>query len=110
MSIHRADCASFSELCARQPERAIDVAWGDVKSGLVYPVDLSVRAQDRSGLLRDLSEVFARLRLNVIAVNTQSKRSLAHMGFTIEVHDGPELQRALQALLDVNGVMSATRR
>jgi len=26
------------------------------------------------------------------------------------VHDGPELQRALQALLDVNGVMSATRR
>lgn len=110
VSIHRADCASFAELCARQPERSIDVAWGAVKVGLVYPVDLSVRAQDRPGLLRDLSEVFARLRLNVIAVNTQSKRSLAHMGFTVEVHDGPELQRALQALLDVTGVLSATRR
>jgi len=57
-----------------------------------------------------LSEVFARLRLNVVGVNTQSKGSLAHMGFTVEVHDGQELQRALQALSEVTGVISADRR
>ena len=110
VSVHRTDCSSFTELRARQPERVIDVAWGAVATGVVYPVDLLVQAQDRSGLLRDLSEVFARLRLNVVAVNTQSKRSLAQMGFTVEVHDGVELQRGLQALMDVKGVMSATRR
>ena len=110
VSIHRADCASYSALAARQPERVIEVAWGNQVATAVYAVDLSVRAQDRPGLLRDLSEVFARLRLNVIAVNTQSKASLAHMGFTVEIHDGAELSRALAALSDVTGVMSAQRR
>jgi len=110
VSIHRADCASFSTLAARQPERVIEVAWGGNVVGTVYPVDLSVQAQDRSGLLRDLSEVFARLRLNVIAVNTQSKASMAYMAFTVEVHDGAELQRALSALTEVTGVLTAHRR
>lgn len=110
VSIHRSDCSSYLALAARQHERVIEVAWGNQVSTAVYAVDLSVRAQDRSGLLRDLSEVFARLRLNVIAVNTQSKASLAHMVFTVEVHDGAELTRALSALSDVTGVLSAQRR
>lgn len=110
VSIHRADCPSYAALVARQPERVIDVAWGGTTGSTVYPVDLMVHAQDRSGLLRDLSEVFARLRLNVIGVNTQSKASLAHMGFTVEIHDGAELSRAISALSDVAGVISAVRR
>jgi GTP pyrophosphokinase len=110
VSIHRADCVSFATLAARQPERVIEVAWGGNVAGTVYPVDLSVQAQDRSGLLRDLSEVFARLRLNVVAVNTQSKASMAYMAFTVEVHDGAELQRALLALKEVSGVLTVHRR
>ena len=110
VSIHRADCPSYAALATRQPERVIDVAWGGTTGAAVYPVDLLVHAQDRPGLLRDLSEVFARLRLNVIGVNTQSKASLAHMGFTVEIHDGSELQRAILALSDVSGVISAVRR
>jgi GTP pyrophosphokinase len=110
VSIHRQDCPSYAALAARQPERVIEVAWGNNTTGTVYPVDLSIRSQDRPGLLRDLSEVFARLRLNVVAVNTQSKASIAQMGFTVEVHDGAELTRALTALMDVSGVVSAQRR
>ena len=110
VSIHRADCPSYAALVARQPERMIDVAWGGTTGATVYPVDLIIHAQDRPGLLRDLSEVFSRLRLNVIGVNTQSKASLAHMGFTVEIHDGAELSRAISALSDVAGVISALRR
>ena len=110
VSIHRADCPSYAALVARQPERVIDVAWGVTTGATVYPVDLIIHAQDRPGLLRDLSEVFSRLRLNVIGVNTQSKASLAHMGFTVEIHDGAELSRAISALSDVAGVISAVRR
>ncbi len=110
VSIHRQDCPSYGALATRQPERVIEVAWGSLTTGTVYPVDLSIRSQDRPGLLRDLSEVFARLRLNVVAVNTQSKASIAQMGFTVEVHDGAELARALSALMDVSGVVSAQRR
>ncbi len=110
VSIHREDCTSYAALAARQPERVIEVAWGSHMAATVYPVDLSIRSQDRPGLLRDLSEVFARLRLNVVAVNTQSKASIAQMGFTVEVHDGAELTRALTALTEVSGVVSAQRR
>jgi len=109
VSIHRRDCHSYLALAAREPERVIEVAWGET-ADTFYPVDISVRAHDRSGLLRDLSEVFARLRLNVVGVNTQSKQSLAHMVFTVEVRGGESLSRALDALAEVQGVSSATRR
>ena len=109
VSIHRSDCPSFLQLARRESQRVIEVSWGDTQESL-YPVDVSIRAQDRSGLLRDLSEVFARLRLNVIGVNTQSKSSLAHMVFTVEVSGADVLQRALAALSEVKGVFAAQRR
>lgn len=109
VSIHRSDCHSYLALAAREPERVIEVAWGETFDTF-YPVDISVRAHDRPGLLRDLSEVFARLRLNVVGVNTQSKQSLAHMVFTVEVRGGESLARALDALAEVAGVSSASRR
>jgi GTP pyrophosphokinase len=110
VSIHRADCASFLALKARQAERVIDVTWGQAEAQTLYPVDLHVQAQDRAGLLRDLSEVFARLRLNVVGVNTHSKASMAYMSFTVEIRDGGELQRVLVALQEVSGVLTAKRR
>lgn len=109
VSVHRVDCHSYAALAQRHPERVIDVDWG-ATGDAVYPVDLSVRAHDRSGLLRDLSEVFARLRLNVVGVNTQSRQSLAHMVFTVEIRDGSQLARALTALGEVPGVESVERR
>lgn len=110
VSIHRADCASFLALKARQAERVIDVTWGQAEAQALYPVDLHVQAQDRAGLLRDLSEVFARLRLNVVGVNTHSKASMAYMSFTVEIRDGGELQRVLLTLREVSGVLTAERR
>ena len=110
VSIHRSDCHSYLALAAREPERVIEVAWGETPADTFYPVDISGRAHDRSGLLRDLSEVFARLRLNVVGVNTQSRQSLAHMVFTVEVRGGESLARALDALAEVPGVSSAARR
>lgn len=109
VSIHRTGCPSYQALAVREPERIIDVAWGET-SETFYPVDISVHARDRAGLLRDLSEVFARLRLNVVGVNTQSRQSLAHMVFTVEVRGGESLTKALAALGEVSGVSSAVRR
>lgn len=109
VSIHRADCPSYKALAEREPERVIEVAWGKTSDSF-YPVDISVRAQDRPGLLRDLPEVFARQRLNVVGVNTQSRQSLAHMVFTVEVRGGESLHKALDALGEVAGVTSAARR
>ncbi len=106
VSIHRSDCPSYAGLIQRQPERAIEVEWGDTGDTL-YPVDISIHAQERPNLLRDLSEVFAKLRLNVVSVNTQSRRSLAHMVFTIEVQSGEQIARVLAALNELTGVQAS---
>ena len=109
VSVHRAGCANAAALADRQPERLIEVAWS-AAADAVYPVDVAVLAQDRPGLLRDISEVFAREKLNVVGVNTLSRRGEAQMGFTVEVMDASALRRALAQIAEVNGVYSARRR
>ncbi|GAB4464163.1 MAG: bifunctional (p)ppGpp synthetase/guanosine-3',5'-bis(diphosphate) 3'-pyrophosphohydrolase [Burkholderiaceae bacterium] len=110
VSIHRAGCVNAQALARRQPERVIEVAWGRACPDAVYPVDILVHAQDRQGLLRDVSEVFAREKLNVVGVNTITVRGEAQMQFTAEVGDGAALRRALAQILEVRGVLSARRR
>jgi GTP pyrophosphokinase len=112
VSIHRRDCSNFREMAARGPERVIDVEWGAQKAGssAVYPVDVSVEASDRQGLLRDISEVFAKEKMNVIGVQTQSVKGTAWMTFTVEVSDSQRLNKVLGLVAEVGGVRSARRR
>jgi len=108
VSIHRATCANARGLTQRQPERVIEVAWGGARDAL-YPVDVFVLAQDRQGLLRDISEVFAREKMNVIGVQTESTRGEAHMRFTVEVSDKLALRQALAQAAEIKGVIVARR-
>jgi len=113
VSIHRQDCSNFRELNLRNPERVIDVRWGERKSGhdaAVYPVDVAVEAVDRQGLLRDISEVFSKEKMNVIGVQTQSIKGMAWMTFTVEISDSVLLARVLGSVKSVKGVRNARRR
>jgi len=114
MSIHRSDCSTFLRMARRAPERVLQTAWSaDVLGGRsqsVYPVDIAIQASDRQGLLRDISEVFAREKMNVIGVKTQSRRNEAYMMFTVEVSSSAQVQRACALLGEVGGVVKASRR
>jgi len=112
VSVHRRDCSNFREMAARNGERVIDVEWGIPKadSGAVYPVDVGVEAADRQGLLRDISEVFAKEKMNVIGVQTQSVKGTAWMTFTVEVADSGRLNKVLGLVNEVQGVRWAKRR
>ena len=109
ISIHRASCPSAARLRARQPERIIAADWGK-QSSSVFPVDVVVQAEDRHGLLRDVSEMLSREKINVTAANTQSRQSLATMHFTLDIADVAQLQRVLAKVREVAGVQSAARR
>ena len=114
VSVHRSDCSNFREMAARNPERVIEVDWGlpkeNARAQAVYPVDVAVEATDRQGLLRDISDVFAREKTNVIGVQTQSIKGLAWMTFTVEVSDSGRLNKVLSIVGSVAGVRSARRR
>ncbi len=111
VSIHREDCRQFQGLLARHGERVIEVRWGVQKPGqtLLYPVEVSVQATDRQGLLRDISEVFAKEKMNVIGVQTQSVKGAAWMTFTVEVSDASLLKRVMQSVTSVSGVALVKR-
>jgi len=112
VSIHRQDCSNFRELTLRHGERVIEVRWGTHHGpgAAVYPVDVSVQAFDRQGLLRDISEVFAKEKMNVIGVQTQSVKGSAWMTFTVEIGDALSLNKVLVSVRGVKGVRSAGRR
>jgi GTP pyrophosphokinase len=116
VSIHRSDCRDFAHLQRLSPDRVIDVQWdgqaGSLRDGtpVVFPVDVAVEAQDRQGLLRDISDVFAREKMNVVGVQTQSVKGVAWMTFTIEVTDARQVTRALSVVGDVPGVRVVRRK
>jgi GTP pyrophosphokinase len=109
VSIHRRNCRDLQRLAEMQPERMIEAAWGQQKNG-VFSVDIVVQAHDRQGLLRDISEVLSREKINVTGVSTQSKQHTAYMSFTVEISDLEQLQRTLAQVKEVPGVLTASRR
>jgi len=112
VAIHRTGCSNFRQMAGRSPERVIGVAWGRPRGDTpsVYPVDVAVEAADRQGLLRDISELFAKEKMNVVGVHTQSLRGTAWMTFTVEISDSARLQAVLGSVCQVSGVRSARRR
>ena len=115
VSVHRADCSNLRNMVLRSADRVIEVQWGANqghagKDVSVYPVDVSIEAVDRQGLLRDISEVFTKEKMNVIGVQTQSIKGMAWMTFTVEVPDSSRLNKVLSVVGELNGVRSARRR
>ena len=112
VSVHRADCSNLRNMVTRSGDRVIEVEWGGAGQGVgsVYPVDVAVEATDRQGLLRDISEVFTKEKMNVIGVQTQSVKCTAWMTFTVEVSDAGRLTKVLAIVADLSGVRTARRR
>lgn len=106
VSVHRADCTSLARL---DPERHIAAEWGE-PGAATFPVDIVVDAADRTGLLRDISEVLSRQRINVSATRTQSSDLSARMRFTLDVADLGDLHHVLAMIRGVRGVIRAERR
>ena len=116
VAVHRVNCSNFRQMATRSPERVIAVEWGAPagESPAYYPVDIGVEANDRQGLLRDISEVFAKEKMNVIAASTQSLKgaggATARMTFTVEIADSARLAPVLEVVARVSGVRSVRRR
>jgi GTP pyrophosphokinase len=114
VSVHRSDCPDHAHLARKHPDRVIDVQWsgrqGKGAQTDFYPVDVAVEAVDRQGLLRDISDAFAREKINVIGVQTQTVKGVAWMTFTVEVSDALRVSRVMSAVSDVPGVRTVRRR
>lgn len=111
VSIHRADCQTLKQLQMRAPERIIKTAWSSRPSQQsIFSAEITLMALDRHGLLRDISEVFSKLKINVVGVRTLSNKGMASMQFSIEIHSLDEIDLAIKQLSVVKGVTYARRK
>lgn len=108
VTIHRADCPSLKALKLKDPERIIEVEWGNTSEHL-YPVKISVLAIDRPGLIRDITEIFAKHKINVAGLNTQSRQGMTNLQYTVEVHDGDQVRKVISTISEMPEVHSANR-
>lgn len=111
VSIHRQDCTNVLQLMADEPERIIKVDWAE-KPEQFYSVDVLVGAFDRHGLLRDITALLDRERINISAMQTMSnkKKNTVDMSLRIEVSSFSDLSRVLARLSRLPNVSSVKRK
>ncbi len=110
IAVHREDCEQFATLVERHPERVVDVSWADnIKSA--YGLTIRIEANDRQGLIRDISAVLANEKVNVLNMNLQTldDRQVAVFMMKIEVQDISGMNRLLAKLHQIDGVYDAKR-
>jgi GTP pyrophosphokinase len=111
VSIHRQDCGNFLGLNQRSPERIVEISWGKSEAGS-YPVDLSVHAYDRSGLIRDITSVLADEDANVIDLKSHTNKESMQvvMAISVEIRDLPTLSTVISKLEQLPNVVSVRRK
>ena len=111
ISIHRQDCGNFLGLNQRSPERVLETSWGESEAGS-YPVDLTLHAFDRAGLIRDITAVLADDNANVLNLKSHAdKKSMqVIMTLSLEIRDLPTLSTAIKRLEQLPNVVSVRRK
>ena len=110
VTIHRQDCPNILQLRAEEPRRIVDVEWG-TQARTQYPVDIEIEAWDRSGLLRDVTNVLSHERVNVLAVNTATNTSdnIARLKITLEVDGLESLGRIFSRIQQLPNIIDVKR-
>ena len=110
VTIHCQDCGNFLSLNGRNPERVIEVDWGE-SGHASYPAELKLYAYDRQGLLRDVSSVLADEKVSVLSVRSKldKKQMQAILDLSVEVPGLPSLSRIISRLEQVPNVTSVRR-
>ena len=108
VSVHRSDCPNISYL-AKDPERQIEVFWNNqVIRG--YDVELEVEALDRQQLLSDVIDAISETGTNIDAINARTaKNRLANIHVTIIITSVEHMDRVVEAISKVNGVIHVYR-
>jgi guanosine-3',5'-bis(diphosphate) 3'-pyrophosphohydrolase len=102
--VHHADCSSL-----QQARTQVRVEW-DGESGRRYPVLVTLEAKDRLGLLTELSKTIFEMNMNLRKVELDARTGRAAGSFVLDVESLAGLERAMEKLRKVPGVLHAERK
>lgn len=109
VSVHRKDCVNVKDLL-KEENRIIDVSWVEEKQAS-YNVDIEISANDRSGLLADITKALSTAKANIVGINAKTgKDRIAIIELTLETKNIDELNSILKAVRKVDSVYEVTRK
>jgi relA/spoT family protein len=110
ISIHRQSCPNFLKLAENFPERILSAQWGELaEEQAIFSIDIQILAEDREGLLRDITEVLARAKIRATSIQSQLIGTSVKIKFTLEVKTICELTPMLSQLGNIPGVFELYR-
>jgi GTP pyrophosphokinase len=110
VSVHRANCASLARLARRDPDRVIEVSWGQA-AAQAYEVNIQLNGYDRKGLQKDVVGVISNANIGIIASSSRlfARTGEVEMRYTLRVRDFEQLSALLDRLAALPNVVEARR-
>jgi guanosine-3',5'-bis(diphosphate) 3'-pyrophosphohydrolase len=111
VTIHRTDCVNVINIQESDRVRLIDAEWqgSDFSNGL-YTAEINVFADNRTGLLVDISRIFTERKIDLTAINSRtSKQGRATISMTFDVHSTEELNTLVEKIRQVDNVVDIVR-
>jgi len=111
VTVHRRDCPIVRKMSDSDRFRLVHVVWSEAPGQGSYVADIQILAEDRKGLLRDISSVFTNEDVDVLGVRSESNRrnDTAGFRFTVEIFDKAQLGRVLDKIARLPEVLEARR-
>ncbi len=111
ITIHRTDCINVITLPESERNRLIEAEWDNsMQDGHAYPVGVSVYADNRTGLLVDISRIFLERKIDLKAMNVRtSHQGTASIDMTFEVSSQQELRDLMEKVRQVQSVIDVQR-
>ena len=111
ITIHRTDCVNVINLPDSERERLIDAEWQKgLDDGQKYTVEISIYANNRTGLLVDVSRTFMERRIDLLGMNSRlSKQGTATIELTFEVNTKEELNSIMDKLRQIESIIDIER-
>ena len=111
ISIHRTDCINILSLPAMERGRLIDAEWQKTEEITgKYPAEIRIFANNRTGLLADVSKVITESNISIISLNTRvNKQGLASMNIAFEIESREALTRVVDKIRNIESVLDIER-
>ena len=107
VAVHSAACPNVQNLLY-QAERRIEVEWSGA-TGSTYPVTLLIRAQDRPGMLADITTVISETGSNIRTLGSHPDNLHARIDLTLEILDRKQLECIIANIRKISGVFGVER-
>ncbi len=113
VSIHRTDCVNIINLPAEDRVRLIEAEWHvmpEVEKEEYYTAELKIFANNRTGVLVDISKVFTENKISVTSMNVRTnKQGTATISIGFEIKGVNQLQTIISKILNVESVLDIQR-